>query len=408
MSNIRSLSDLKKNEGGNGGGRGGGFPNGGPPPGFPGILRILFFFLFLIFENKGFPGLPGSNGPSTQKVPESKNIKYLQDGQLESELAKASGKLVVVYYTAQWCGPCKMIGPVFSELADKYVNVVFLKVDVDQCQGTADANNISAIPAFHFYKNNSKVTQFEGADANKLREMVEKFKTTGGFGSGGYVLSTGQVIGEVLSSKPEDSSSQKPLSGYTLGGPSSHQPLGGHPLAFGKPLGIPSDNPNIPSSQPDKPNSSSSDVNEIFLVQLMEMGFSKEKCEQALKATGNSSVQVALDWCFSHPDEEEGTKLGGSAPFKPSSNEQSSTTSSTPPSDPMEVESTGTRNPEQSTKKEGELVEHNAICNICEQKIFGIRWKCSNCSDYDMVNKFKILKFFLKNIKKSKTVFNLL
>lgn len=46
MSNIRSLSDLKKNEGGNGGGRGGGFPNGGPPPGFPGILRILFSFFF--------------------------------------------------------------------------------------------------------------------------------------------------------------------------------------------------------------------------------------------------------------------------------------------------------------------------------------------------------------------------
>ncbi|KAJ3396221.1 Thioredoxin-2 [Lobulomyces angularis] len=43
-------------------------------------------------------------------------------------------KVVVVDFTATWCGPCKMVAPKFEEMSKKYPDAVFVKVDVDQCQ----------------------------------------------------------------------------------------------------------------------------------------------------------------------------------------------------------------------------------------------------------------------------------
>jgi thiol-disulfide isomerase/thioredoxin len=58
--------------------------------------------------------------------------------EFDAALKDAGSKLVVVDFTASWCGPCQQIAPVFKELAQENKDVVFLKVDVDE-------NKVSAL-----------------------------------------------------------------------------------------------------------------------------------------------------------------------------------------------------------------------------------------------------------------------
>lgn len=67
----------------------------------------------------------------------------------EAEFSEAEGKAAaVIDFNAVWCGPCRMLGPVLSELSDEYTGKVdFYSVDVDQNQDLAVKYGISSIPA---------------------------------------------------------------------------------------------------------------------------------------------------------------------------------------------------------------------------------------------------------------------
>ncbi|KAG5849655.1 thioredoxin-like [Anguilla rostrata] len=94
-----------------------------------------------------------------------------QEG-FEEALVDAGDKLVVVDFTATWCGPCQSIAPFFKELSDKYPDVVFLKVDVDDAADVASFCDIKCMPTFQFYKNSEKVDEFAGSNQGKLEEMI--------------------------------------------------------------------------------------------------------------------------------------------------------------------------------------------------------------------------------------------
>merc|ERR1712035_131248 len=94
-------------------------------------------------------------------------------------LKEAGDKLVVVDFTASWCGPCKQIGPHFEKLSNEAENknVIFLKVDVDDAQNVVKEWKIRAMPTFLFIKNGIKLTEIVGADEDKLGAKLAQLRT---------------------------------------------------------------------------------------------------------------------------------------------------------------------------------------------------------------------------------------
>ncbi|KAK9758313.1 hypothetical protein RND81_01G222300 [Saponaria officinalis] len=76
---------------------------------------------------------------------------------LNLDKGKKENKLVVIDFTASWCGPCRVIAPILAECAKKYPNILFLKVDVDELKDVAEAWKIQAMPTFIFVKDDAKM-----------------------------------------------------------------------------------------------------------------------------------------------------------------------------------------------------------------------------------------------------------
>lgn len=93
---------------------------------------------------------------------------------LQTKLSEAESKLVVIDFFATWCGPCKMIAPVLEDFSKEFPNVVFLKVDVDECEDVAAEYEITSMPTFVFIKNKNKVDFFAGAHAEKIKATIQK------------------------------------------------------------------------------------------------------------------------------------------------------------------------------------------------------------------------------------------
>merc|ERR1719163_2279625 len=96
---------------------------------------------------------------------------------------RSSTQLVVVDFTATWCGPCKYIGPKFEAMSKDFANVAsFVKVDVDENQEASAKCKVRCMPTFQLYKDGKKVDQMEGANEAELRKLVTKHANGAGGG----------------------------------------------------------------------------------------------------------------------------------------------------------------------------------------------------------------------------------
>ena len=87
-----------------------------------------------------------------------------------------SDKPVVIDFWAEWCGPCRMVGPIIDELSEQYADKVIIgKVDVDNNDGITAKFGIRNIPTILFFKNGEVVDKQVGAaQKSALVEKIDK------------------------------------------------------------------------------------------------------------------------------------------------------------------------------------------------------------------------------------------
>lgn len=94
----------------------------------------------------------------------AESIRVIKDAK-EFDAAIASNQgIVVVDFHAEWCGPCKQLGPILEEIVNESAGkMTLLKVDVDQNAELAGRFKIDGIPAVYVYKNGKQTAQKVGS-----------------------------------------------------------------------------------------------------------------------------------------------------------------------------------------------------------------------------------------------------
>lgn len=103
----------------------------------------------------------------------SKALKFTDDSFEEDVLN--SDKPVLVDFWAEWCGPCRMVGPVVEELAGEYEGKAKIgKVNVDENSEISTKYGIRSIPSLLIFKNGEVVDQIVGAvPKNQLKKQLD-------------------------------------------------------------------------------------------------------------------------------------------------------------------------------------------------------------------------------------------
>lgn len=101
--------------------------------------------------------------------------KIINTAQFKSSVEENKG-IVVVDFFATWCGPCKMLAPVFEQAGEEMKNdATFLKVDIDQSLEIAQKFRISTVPTMIIFKDGKPVESLVGFMPKE--SIVQKVKS---------------------------------------------------------------------------------------------------------------------------------------------------------------------------------------------------------------------------------------
>ncbi len=104
----------------------------------------------------------------------SENVLVLTDDSFAQEIEQGEG-LAVVDFWAEWCGPCRAVGPVIEAIADDYVGKVKVgKLDVDSNRQTTERFNVRSIPSILYFKDGELVETVVGVRSKtQLEELIQ-------------------------------------------------------------------------------------------------------------------------------------------------------------------------------------------------------------------------------------------
>ena len=105
----------------------------------------------------------------------AENVIEFTDNGFESDVIKA-GTPVLVDFWAEWCGPCKMIGPIVEEIANEYAGRIKVgKMNVDHNPVVPPQFGIRSIPSILIFKDGTVSDQIVGAvPKNNITEVLDR------------------------------------------------------------------------------------------------------------------------------------------------------------------------------------------------------------------------------------------
>ena len=103
---------------------------------------------------------------------EAAGIVKLTDDTFHAEVAKTT---TLVDFTAEWCGPCRMIKPELEEVAKQQEKVTVAMVDIDACQNTAAEFKVTSVPTLILFKDGKEAKRMVGLkDAAGIIEFINE------------------------------------------------------------------------------------------------------------------------------------------------------------------------------------------------------------------------------------------
>lgn len=88
-------------------------------------------------------------------------MEVVSEAQLKNILENKSG-IVIVDFFAQWCGPCKMFGPVLEQVAAEKPEWNIVKLDIDNDMNYAMSMKVSAVPTMVVFENGKEIARTQG------------------------------------------------------------------------------------------------------------------------------------------------------------------------------------------------------------------------------------------------------